>query len=210
MVFIQESVEKLEMYFQFFIQKVLEYHDQVNQLGEKEAFIGLFLFLVGGYLFHLARPSIEVKEKPSSGQKFASLIYTDEKGGTLLKAPSYGIQGKPDYIFKTFFRKKYIPYEIKSGTHKEKDPHEGDLMQLIAYFLIIEEVYARRPPYGKLVYANKTFKVRNTKAFRKKLLGYVEEMEETLEKGPQSPCSKSYIKCKNCICKDTVCTCEEE
>jgi CRISPR-associated exonuclease Cas4 len=174
------------------------------------------MLLVGGLLlfttliFALTRPTITMQPKAVTGQSFAKLIYTDEKGGTLLKAPAYGLQGKPDYIFQTFFRRKYIPYEIKSGTSKEDFPHEGDQMQLVAYFLIIQEAYGKKPPYGKLVYANKTFTIRNTRALRKQLLRYVEQMEETLEQGPTMPCVKSYIKCKNCICKDTVCTCPEE
>ncbi|MGL6174053.1 MAG: CRISPR-associated protein Cas4, partial [Cellulosilyticaceae bacterium] len=135
----------------------------------------------------------------------ATPIYSDEKGTKLLVAPKADLQGKPDYIFKTWFRKKYIPLEIKSSMIKEDYPHEGDLMQLVTYFLIIEEVYGKKPPYGKLVYKNKTFKIRNTLTLRMTLKKTIRQMRGML-KGNINRCSEpSYIKCKNCICQYTVC-----
>lgn len=134
------------------------------------------------------------------------LIYTDESGGKLLVADKYNLQGKPDFIFQTFVRRKLIPYEIKSGMCKETMPHEGDLMQLVAYFLIIEEVYGKKPPYGKLVYQNKTFKVYNTYGLRLTLKQTLREMNKMLAVGHcnMEP-SPSFTKCRNCVCQKTVC-----
>lgn len=156
------------------------------------------------------KPAISMKNKAVTGLGLAKLIYTDEKGCKLLVAEKYNLQGKPDYIFQTVFLRKYIPFEIKSTILKEDEPHEGDLMQLVAYFLLIEEVYGKKPPYGKLVYANKTFKVRNTLRLRTTLKGYLRQMNTMLEKGCHVHCTKSYIKCRNCICNETVCECKGE
>ena len=101
-----------------------------------------------GLLYVLLRPSIKVYHKVQTGEKFASLVYTDETGGKLLVSEEWDLQGKPDYIFKKWFRNQYIPLEIKSGKAKEDWPHEGDLMQLLAYFILVEEAYGTRPPYG--------------------------------------------------------------
>ena len=155
-------------------------------------------------------PTIKVKQKVEKGQAFAKLIYTDEKGGKLLFAPTYGLKGKPDYIFQSLLTGAYIPFEIKSGKCKEDEPHPGDLMQLVAYFLIIEELYGKKPPYGKLVYANKTFKVRYTKKLKKELIHTLSAMRQMLEGKCHQKAEPSYIKCKNCICKDTVCDWYEE
>ena len=155
----------------------------------------------------LMRSEIKHYQYVKKGESFAKLIYTDEKGGKLLRAPQYGIQGKPDYIFQKWFTRRLVPFEIKSGVCKEGFPHEGDLMQLVAYFLIIEEVYDKRPHYGRLVYSNTTFKVRNTRHLRNQLKRTVKAMQIMYEKGGlcKVDAEPSYLKCKNCICQQTVC-----
>ncbi len=167
---------------------------------------GIVLLIILG--LRLCRyPTIQVSQKVKRGEAFASLFYTDEKGAKLLKAPECHLQGKPDYIFKKHITGQLIPFEIKSGQCKEDLPHEGDLMQLVAYFLIIEEVYQCKVPYGRLVYKNKTFTVRHTKRLRHQLKNTIREMQTMYEK--EGVCKReaqpSYIKCKNCVCKETVC-----
>lgn len=151
------------------------------------------------------RPKYSVKDKKDLGVRWASPVYSDEKGTKLLLAPKLQMQGKPDYIFQTWFLKKYIPLEIKSGVLKEDEPHLGDVYQLAAYFLIIEEVYGKKPPYGKLVYANKTFKIKNTFKIRKELKQTLTQMRDMLEGKITLQADPSFIKCKHCICKMTVC-----
>lgn len=153
------------------------------------------------------RPRIKVSQKKEIGIRGATAIYKDEKGTKLLVAPQYDLQGKPDLIFETWILKRYIPLEIKSGKLKEDEdePHLGDLYQLAAYFLIIEDVYGKRPPYGKLVYANKTFTIRNTRRIRSEVKEIVRKMKAMIEEKDMPKASPSFTKCKHCICKDTVC-----
>lgn len=165
---------------------------------------------IGLGLILLSRPAITVKERATIGVAFAKAIYSDEKGTKLLVAPQYDLQGKPDYIFQTLFGGRYIPVEVKSGVAKEDEPHEGDLMQLVAYFLIIEEAYGKRPPYGKLIYKNKTFKVRNTTFLRTKLKRILREMRAMLKGHTDIETEVSFVKCRNCICQQTVCELGEE
>ncbi len=160
-------------------------------------------------ILYALKPPMTVTHKRVKGQKFAQMIYSDERGAKLLFAPRSNLQGKPDFIFKTWFFGRYIPFEIKSATLKEDEPHQGDLMQLVAYFLIIEEVYGKKPPYGKLVYANKTFKVKNTRALRKELVSILSEMRKMLEGQSDAQAEPSFVKCKNCICQYTVCAWNE-
>lgn len=178
---------------------------------DMEFIIGISLIaILLEMLYRLLRPSIKVYHKVQRGEPFASLVYTDETGGKLLVSEKWDLQGKPDYIFKKWFRNQYIPFEIKSGKVKEDCPHEGDLMQLLAYLLLVEETYGVRPCYGKLVYRNKTFKVRNTRKHRTKLKKVLEEMHDMLNEYDGARTTKNYLKCKNCICQYTVCECEEE
>jgi CRISPR-associated exonuclease Cas4 len=166
--------------------------------------IGIIVVIIG-VLGASFRPKYRIKNKRELGVKYASPIYSDEKGTKLLVAPKQQLQGKPDYIFQTWFLKKYIPLEIKSGILKEDEPHSGDVYQLAAYFLIIEELYGKRPPYGKLVYANKTFIIKNTYKIRKQLKYILTEMRNMLEGKGSLQAEPSFIKCKHCVCKMTVC-----
>lgn len=175
--------------------------------GDKMALVleTLTLIMITWALWLGLRPSINVKDKKEIGVRGATAIYTDEKGTKLLVAPKYELQGKPDFIFETWFLKRYIPLEIKSGKLKEEVPHPGDVYQLAAYFLIIEEVYGKRPPYGKLVYANKTFTIRNTFKIRHEIKSILRQMRNMLEEKEMPIAEPSFMKCKNCICKGTVC-----
>ena len=170
------------------------------------AMIELIVLAIFSYtLWCVFRPSMKVKDKKELGVKGANPIYKDEKGVKLLVADKLALQGKPDFIFETWIRKKYIPLEIKSGKINDETPHMGDLYQLGAYFLIIEEVYGKKPPYGKLVYSNKTFTVRNTAELRRNILRTVEDMRDMLEESYIPNATPDFVKCKHCICKDTVC-----
>lgn len=174
--------------------------------------IGFMIFCLVMLAFWLSfRPSIKVKDKKELGVKCAEPIYADEKGAKLLVAPELSLQGKPDFIFETWILKRYIPLEIKSAKIQEEMPHLGDFYQLAAYFLIIEAVYGKRPPYGKLVYANKTFTIRNTAKLRKKIKKIVNNMQDMLEESYRPKPQPSFMKCKNCMCQHTVCEfCEGE
>ena len=77
------------------------------------------------------------------------------------------------------------------------------MMQLLAYFLLVEAVYGKKPPYGKLVYSNKTFKIRNTYKHRLMVKNTLRDMHLMLEGKYKTNETKSYIKCRNCICQYT-------
>lgn len=170
------------------------------QLIEISLLVGLTLLLWLGL-----RPTMRVKDRREVGVKGATAIYADEKGTKLLVAEHLELQGKPDFIFETWLLKRYIPLEIKSGKLTEEEPHPGDVYQLVAYFLIIEEVYGKRPPYGKLVYANKTFTIRNTAKLRGNLHRTMKQMRQMLEGDYAPVATPDFMKCKHCVCKDTVC-----
>ena len=124
------------------------------------------------------------KKKTSFNMTGWELVYSDkaeeekEDGvdyGIVLYSAKYDIQGKPDHIFKKRHSGKLMPVEIKSGKiGEEAFPHYGDYLQLCAYFLIIEDVYGKKPKYGKIIYKDYMFIIRNgmrTKRDITKVLG---------------------------------------
>jgi CRISPR-associated exonuclease Cas4 len=173
-------------------------------------------FLLGISLFFLVsrKPEIKVK-RPKHGVFGAYIIYTDQKEkykdhdieyGKILHSEKYKLQGKPDYIFQKKLSRDLIPVELKSGTINENDikPHEGDMMQLAAYFLIIEDVYNKKPKEGRLIYSNYMFIIKNTWRLRRKTKQILAEMRDMLKTGEQNV-NPSFIKCRYCICRETVC-----
>ncbi len=151
--------------------------------------------------------TITVINRRVIGVPFAKMIYTDATGGKLLVCRTLNIQGKPDYIFENYITSKLIPLELKSSTLKADLPYDGDLYQLIVYFLIIEAVYKKKPPYGMLVYSNKSFRVRNTAALRKQAKSQIKDMRLMLDGASViSDCYQSYAKCRYCTARKTVCS----
>lgn len=164
-----------------------------------------------------------VKKKSNMTMLGYQIIYTDQKEtdklidvdyGIILYSSRYNIQGKPDYIFKKNMSRRLVPVEIKSGTiGKELLPHNGDLYQLAAYFLIIEDVYKVKPKYGKLIYKDYMFIIKNTMKLRRELKMILARMRIMLEMGEDNneKANPSFPTCRYCICNGTVCEyCEQK
>ncbi len=147
------------------------------------------------------------------------LVYSDkaeekEEGvdyGLILYSQKYDIQGKPDYIFKKSFGRGIMPVEIKSGKiGNESMPHYGDYLQLCAYFLIIEDVYGIKPKFGKIIYKDYMFVIRNGYFARRDITKVLARMRNMLETGIEKP-NISFKNCRFCLCNGTVCEfCENE
>lgn len=155
-----------------------------------------------------------MKKLPSSNRFGGyTLIYADQKQGSknekdfgkLLYSAEYELQGKPDYIFKKRFGKGIVPVELKSGSIGDDPlPHRGDLLQLGAYFLVLEDVYKIRPKFGRLVYQDYMFIVKNTRSIRKEVQRTTKEMREMLVYGV-GKANPSFVTCRFCVCNGTVC-----
>ena len=139
------------------------------------------------------------------------LFYTDQNTKVrkpkiiykkILYSEKYNIQGKPDFIYKKF-NKCYV-VELKSGCIKDDPmPHKGDLMQLIAYFLILEDL-GYKVKKGKLIYKDYSFVVKNSRRLKREFLSILKNMRIMLKTGDgQANCSFSH--CRYCMCKNTVC-----
>ncbi len=173
--------------------------------------IVLILFLI--CLVSFNKPEI-TKTKISTYVRGYILFYTDQKVekreegviySKLLESERYGIKGKPDYILKSRNGNKYLPIELKSGVIGDLDmPKEGDLMQLVMYFLIIEDLYGIRPKEGRLIYKDSMFIIKNTTGLRKQLIEVLEDMKDMLNTG-KGFIDPGFIKCKHCMCRGTVC-----
>ena len=165
------------------------------------------------YLLYLCLETVK-KKKTSFNMTGWELIYSDkaeeekEDGvdyGLVLYSAKYDIQGKPDHIFKKKHSSKIMPVEIKSGKiGDEPFPHYGDYLQLCAYFLIIEDVYGKKPKYGKIIYKDYMFIIRNGMRTKRDILKVLGRMRMMLKTGYEKPC-ESFVNCRYCLCNGTVC-----
>ena len=170
-------------------------------------FLILFLF----FIFKLNSKNIKKTKNNKLAPFGYSLFYTDQN--TKIKKPkviykkllyseTYNIQGKPDFIYKKF-NTCYI-IELKSGCIKDDlMPHKGDLMQLVAYFLILEDL-GYKVKKGKLIYKDCCFIVKNNKYLKRQLLNTLKNMRAMLKTG-EGEATCSFVHCKHCMCRQTVC-----
>lgn len=97
-----------------------------------------------------------------------------------LTAPRHGLRGKPDYLLQTE-TEALIPVEVKSGTAPPSgQPHDGHVLQLAAYFLLIEEALDETAPYGLIRYRNRSLRVKNAPQLRARLLSTLRRMRSQL------------------------------
>lgn len=154
------------------------------------------------------------KTTPETHIRGYEILYTDQKGdfdktkvivSQMIVSDKYALRGKPDYIYINKSKTDLIPVELKSGKIKDNEmPYAGDLMQLVAYFLMIEDKFTIKPREGRIIYKDHMFIIKNTKKLRTDLLKIIDDMNNMLETG-ESNVSPSFIKCKHCICNATVC-----
>jgi len=140
-------------------------------------FVALLLIAIGAILLvvssHFGRksglPRGDVSYADASGQAQEPFI-----SKRLLMA------GKPDYLIKDR-NGDLIPVEVKSSNAPRAGrPYESHLMQLAAYFLLLEDVLQRPVPYGLIRYRNRTLRVANTDELRARLMDVIAQMRRLM------------------------------
>lgn len=118
--------------------------------------------------------------------------------GKILRSQRYGISGKPDKVVQN--RKLVVPYEYKSTDAVR--PREGHMLQMAAYFLILEENFPdSRVEYGVLKYRNYAFRIENSKRLMEELFQVVDRMRSNL--GMPEPNHNNRGKCVYCSFRET-------
>ena len=87
------------------------------------------------------------RQQRSAGLPAGRVLYADPKIIGAPERPLYDadthLTGKPDYLVDD--NGKIIPVEVKSGW-APPEPHPGHIYQLLAYCLLVERTYEKRPP----------------------------------------------------------------
>lgn len=133
--------------------------------------LGAIALLIIGIMFY----TILSKQEKEIGFLSGKLMYTDIKAShaEILKASTIPLIGKPDSIVK--HKGQMIPVEVKTGK-TPKAPYLNHTMQLMAYCLLVEEHFHKRPPGGYLHYPQKKFKLSYTKEAEESVRSVVAEI----------------------------------
>lgn len=165
----------------------------------------ILLLAFGLLLLWLAR-----RGRVRSGLPQGRVIYTDAGGWNRLERPlfsrEFSLTGKPDYLVAD--GDDVIPVEVKSR-HAPAQPYPSHILQLAAYCLLVEQCYQRRPPYGIIKYADRTFEVDYTEELEDKLLATLADMRAGLADGSVSRNHDHPARCRSCgyrqHCAQAIC-----
>jgi len=164
----------------------------------------LLLLLVGAVLLWLAR-----RLRARSGLPAGRVVATDVGPWRRLDRPlfsrRYGLTGRPDYVVAD--GADLIPVEVKSARAPAR-PYSSHVLQLAAYCLLVAETSGRRPPYGILRYADRTFQIPYTRELEEQLLEVLEAMREDLAAGDAPRRHQDPRRCAACgyreVCEEAL------
>ena len=97
--------------------------------------------------------------RTATGLPWRRVVYQDTQRRELsrpLFSRQHRLTGQPDYVLAQ--GAALIPVEVKP-TRRDQSPRQGDILQVAAYCLLIEEWSGTPPPYGLLRYAETTFEI---------------------------------------------------
>jgi len=153
----------------------------------------LFLLTIGVWLW-----SREQREK--TGLPEGEVIYTDTntwfQNADSLVVRSLKLVGKPDYLIQEDDG-SIVPVEIKSG-NAPTEPHEGHVLQLAAYCVLVMENYQVRPQYGIIQYKDTAFAIDFTPDLEEDLYDLIAEMRETMVTREANRDHNDWQRCRRC------------
>lgn len=107
--------------------------------------------------------------------------------------------GRPDYIVAD--GADLIPVEVKSA-RAPAQPYASHVLQLAAYCLLVAETSGRRPPYGLLRYADRTFRVPFTRELEEEVLALLAAMRKDLDADEVPRRHQDPRRCQRCGYRD--------
>ncbi len=166
--------------------------------------LALFLLLVGAVLLWLAR-RLRARSGLPAGRVVAADVGPWRRLDRPLFSRRHGLTGRPDYVVAD--GADLIPVEVKSARAPAR-PYASHVLQLAAYCLLVAETSGRRPPYGILRYADRTFQIPYTRELEEQLLEVLEAMREDLAAGDAPRRHQDPRRCAACgyreVCEEAL------
>ncbi len=139
------------------------------------------------------------RQRKESGLPTGRIIYADPALWGETEAPLYdsstGLTGRPDYLVRQ--GEETLPVEVKSR-YAPAEPYAGHVLQLAAYCRLVEAQTGRRPPYGILVYRNRSFAIDYTPALEAELLATLKAVRQQEIRGEPDRSHEEPGRCERC------------
>lgn len=139
------------------------------------------------------------RQRKSAGLPPGRVLYSDPKiigePEKPLFDPDTLLTGKPDYLVED--RGRIIPVEVKSGW-APPEPYPGHIYQVLAYCLLVNHTYHKRPPYGILRYRNRSFSIEYTPEGERELRLLIDEMHDASRKRELDCSHNDSGRCARC------------
>jgi CRISPR-associated exonuclease Cas4 len=123
-----------------------------------------------------------------------------------LVSHQHSLTGKPDYIRRE--GEEWIPVEQKSRVVSAAGPYEGELPQIAANCLLVEERFGKPVRRGQLLYQNRSVEIPFDDELRVRLLDALAELKsaDVMSDVPRS--HNSPARCRGCgfrqPCRDSM------
>jgi CRISPR-associated exonuclease Cas4 len=155
----------------------------------------LFVLLTLGLLFlWMARRTRDAAGLPE-GRVVAADVGEWQRLDRPLFSDRYQLTGRPDYILAD--GADLIPVEVKSASAPTR-PYRSHILQLAAYCLLVAETSGRRPPYGVIRYADRSFEIPYSDQLERELLDDLDRMRADLAVGPPDRSHDEVRRCAAC------------
>ena len=124
----------------------------------------------------------------------------------VLVSHPHGLTGKPDYISRE--GEELIPVERKSRSVSATGAYEGEILQLAAYCLLVEERFGKPVRRGKILYQNRSLEILFDDQLRNTLLDAVAELKSAEAMDDVARSHHSPARCRGCgfrqDCRDSL------
>src|SRR5262245_49814687 len=167
-------------------------------------FAALFLLVASGVVLLV----ISRRLGQRSGIPKGEVLYEDASGRAQEQLYSNRLlmAGKPDYLMRDK-NGNLVPVEVKSGdAPRAGRPYDSHLMQLAAYFFLIEDVLQCPVPYGLIRYRNRTLRIANTDELRVRLMDVIAQMRRLMSRGAAR---RNHDQARRCVRCSVAHDCDE-
>lgn len=151
-------------------------------------------------LAFLLRSTARVERAQTGLPIDARVVYSDTGAWERVEKPlfsrRYRLTGKPDYIVQDETG-AMIPIEVKPN-RRGNQPRHSDTMQLLAYGILVEEKFGKRPAFGLLKYRDEVFQIAFTEELRAEFFEILQEMRAARRAKNVARSHNDPIKCRYC------------
>ena len=150
----------------------------------------LAVLLMAFALRYFARARAEAMGLPGK------LVYADQGDQELFVSDRHGLVGRPDYILNA--GGELVPVERKSRQLSASGPYDGEILQLAAYCLLVEERFQKSVRRGQLQYLNRSVEIAFDDKLRDRLMGALDGLRRASALGDVPRSHNSAARCRGC------------